>query len=778
MKETNKTSQVIDIGRILKYYLQKWYYFAAAILLALGFTYTYNLYQTPVYSLNTTLLIEDKTANILLPDGTTSIFNSKAIDNEIALLKSHSQVKTIIDQLNFDISYFENGDLQTFEIYNDSPFKVSYSQDHPQPMEVPVELKIVDEDHFVLESENLMFDGQAIYKFGNTIAGKNHKLVVNKVDELFSPRVYDNSYIFTIHKKSNLVSNYRNKLSMKLERGTSLLVISTSGTNIKKEKDFLNKLTEVYIEGNLERKNQIANNTIEFIEKQLTQIRTSLDDVESDLENFRKDNNLMKLTDKAVPILSRVNTLNKNKADQLLDLKYYRYLQDYLTTHDKFEDIVAPSTVGISLPLFSDLLLKLSTLQIEKDGLMTNSTIENPYIRTLETEIANQKQVLLENITNVIHVSEMKIEDFDNQISDRLGEFEKLPTLERNYLEISRLYKLNSEMYTYMLEKRSEVEIAKATNVPDLVQIDKAGDNGAQKISPDTKSHYIRSFIFALLIPAILFFLIQVLDKRVSDNEDLNSISSMPLIASLPHFSNISGNVVKTHPYSDFSISVKKIGAAIRSMGDKEQKIIAVTSSIFGEGKTMAASNLAMSLAMSGKRTLLVNFDFHRQGLHKLFKLNILSENKIFPVTDNSLNLNNWMYSNETSKLDIFLPEPEEMKSQGFMISELMELVANHTEGKYDYIIIDTPPFGLTTELFDIADTLDGIVYLVRNKVTPKSILKDTMQIIEDINQAKKLLFVYNGKRNKGKSSSYDFYLMKESKSSLGKLFMQAKNMI
>jgi len=769
---------MFDIGRLLKYYLRNWYFFIIVLALAIAITFTLHLYQTPVYSLNTTLLIEDKTANILLPDGTTSIFNSKAIDNEIALLKSHSQIKKIIDQLDFNISYFEKGDLKTYEIYKDAPFIVSYSSNHSQPLEIPIELKIVDENHFVLESENLMFDGKRRYEFGKPISGVNYDMVVHRVNEKFSPESIKKTFVFTIHNNDILVSSYRNKLSMKLERGTSLLVISTSGTNIQKEKDFLNKLTEVYIEGNLERKNQISNNTIQFIEKQLAQIRQSLDDVENDLENFRKDNNLMKLTDKAVPILSRVNNLNKSKADHMLDLKYYKYLQEYLLTHEKFEDIVAPSTVGISLPLFSDLLLKLSTLQIEKDGLMANSTNDNPFIKTLETEIFNQKQVLLENITNVIHVAEMKIDDFDNQISDKLSEFEKLPSLERHYLEINRLYKLNSEMYTYMLEKRSEVEIAKATNVPDLVQIDKAGDNGIRRIAPDTKSNYIRSIIFALLIPALLLFLLHITDKKISDQEDLISIASRPITSIIPYFSNISGKVVENYPHSDFSISIKKLTASIQTTGDTESKIIAVTSSIFGEGKTIAASNIAMAMALSGKRTLLVNLDFHKKGLHNLFDLATLSENNVFPVNEKDINLNNWLYKTNISRLDLLLPEPEEMKSQGLLINELVKNISNQSQKHYDYLIIDTSPIGLTTEFFDISNQIDGIVYLVRNKITPKRILKDSLHTIDDLKQMKNIFLAYNGKRSKIKTSSYDYYLMKESKSAIGKLLLDLKNII
>lgn len=767
---------MIDVGKILRFFAKKWYLFLFAVGLALGVTYFYHKYQTPVYSLNTTLLIEDKTANILLPDGTTSIFNSKAIDNEIALLKSHSQIKMIIDQLDFSVSYFEQGDLQTVEIYKDSPFVVTFDEGVSQPREVPIKLSVVDNGHFRLASENQLFSGKKLHAFGKTIAGKGYNFRVDLKADSYSNDLQDQSFVFIIHSPSNLVNSYRNKLSMKLERGTSLLVIATSGTNIEKEKDFLNKLTEVYIKGNLERKNQISNNTIQFIEKQLAQIRQSLDDVESKLENFRKDNNLMQLTDKAVPILSRVNTLNKNKADQMLDLKYYNYLRDYLMTHDKFDDIVAPSTVGVSLPLFSDLLLKLSTLQIEKDGLMANSTYDNPMIKTMETEIFNQKQVLLENINNVISISEMKIDDFDKQIADKLSEFEKLPTLERHYLEINRLYKLNSEMYTYMLEKRSEVEIAKATNVPDLVQIDRAGDNGVRRISPDTRSNYMRSLIFALLIPAILLFLVQVSGKNVMEQEDLTGLTHLPIASEIPYLAAASKFPVREKPYSDFSVAIKKLGTAFKSQTGTEMRIIALTSSIFGEGKSFIAANLACSLALAGKKTLLVDFDFHNQGLSRMFPgadsaIHGTSSEVALPES-----IDSWVQTSDISNLDLLLPAVGEGETNESTIAALMNKIKSSSNTGYSYVIIDTPPVGLTAEVFELAEYVDSLLYLVRNKVTPKNILKTTLKTLAEHKQLTDIKLVFSSARSRIKTSSYEYYSLKKSRTSIGRLILLAKN--
>jgi len=749
-----KNQQGIDLLRLVKYLLRFWPLFLLSVIIAFFLTRIYHGYQVPVYSLNTSLLIEDKTTNILLPDGTTSIFNSKAIDNEIAMLQSLSQIREIFNRLNFDVSYYAEGEMHMREIYRQAPFMVKFDSTAWQSYEQVIQITVLDEEKFMIEGAGIPEHRGNLYTFGKQFIGAGFDFTVYR--DSVTP-INPGRYSFIIHNRENLVSQYRNKIVMNLERGTSLLRISTSGTNVEKEKDFLNKLAQVYIQSNLERKNQIANNTISFIDDQLFQIRASLDDVENSLTNFRQDNKLMKLTDKAVPILKRVDNLEKNKADQMLDLKYYEYLRDYLLNHQEYDDIVAPSTVGISLPLFSDLLLKLSTTYLEKENLIKNSTRDNPYVKTLEIEIANQKRVLLENITDVIETSKMKIRDYDRRISEQLQEFGKLPELERKFVEIDRLYKLNSEMYTFMLKKRSEAEISKATHVADLKLVDKAGDTGISFIYPNTRSNYIRAIIIALILPGLILIGLFLLNNKVNSRSDIEILTTCPVVETLPNIQLDQGRPINNLRSSDYVQSVQRLRASI----PHDSRYIGITSTIFGEGKSTLALNLAVALHKNQKQVLLVNFDQHSNGLGSY-------------IDQGGLTKAHSQNSEQIMKIEpgfdiLFFRKDETSNFSGLAGPDPWHIL-DQCKDSYDHILFDTPPAGLTFEALELAEKLDRLFYVIRHNVTPGNFLSETLEKLATRKPTNEINIVYNDVPARSKISSYHYFLEKANRRGLSRL--------
>jgi uncharacterized protein involved in exopolysaccharide biosynthesis/Mrp family chromosome partitioning ATPase len=760
------TNQVIDVTKIIRYFLRHWYIFAGSVVLALAVTFVYHRYQTPVYSLSVSMLIEDKTANLLLPDGTTSIINSKAIDNEIAVLKSYSEIRQIIDQLDFDVSYYSKGELSLKEIYKSSPFVVKFDPARNKNYGVPVTLKFLSDKEFSLSSEGGEFGSGKIYNTGDTIQAGGFSFTVTWRENGDNSRYTGKAYSFVMRTKDELVKTYRAKTSIRLERGTSILTVSSYGTSVDMEKDFLNKLAEVYITGNLERKNQMSNNSLDFINEQLAQTSDSLAGVENRLENFRKDNNLMKLVDKSVPILQRENNLQKSKADELLNLKYYKYLRDYLINNDNVDDIVAPSTVGISLPMFSDLLLKLSTTYLEKEDLMANSTKDNPFIQSLETEIINQKRVLLENITNVIHTAEMKINDYDTQIGENIDDFEKLPHLEREYVEIERLNKLNGEMYMYLMQKRAEAGIARANNVADLVLIDKAGDNGVVRIKPDVKSNNMRSLLLAVVLPSLLLFFLFMMSRKISEPEELQDMSGFPLAGVLGHYAAKSPGELQKNPHSDIVQVLKKIRVKIPANEEGKAKVIGTTSTIFCDGKTFVAANLALSFAMTGKRTLLADFNFYRQELAGLFGINEQA----------GTGKEDTVISTRHPRLSLFIPDSRGESTDQLIHSGKLGQWIDSFLKDYDVIIIDLPPVGLTSDVYDASSRIDTLLFIAREDHSPRKLLFQTLEQLASSDLAGKTLTIYNDSGNSRKSSSYEYYLEKQNKKGLARFIFQVKH--
>jgi len=410
------------------------------------------------------------------------------------------------------------------------------------------------------------------YNIGDLITGKDYEFKILLKKGKTIKDIQNKVYGFQINDLKGLTSQYIGKTNVFIRKNTSILVIGTSGSNTQKEKDYLNTLTAVFLETNLDKKNQILTNTLKFINSQLLNIGDELDKVEQGLEDFRKANQFMELSTKSAALLRELDNQRKSRSELLLDQKYYEYLLDYLNTHDKFEDIVMPSTVGVSLPLFSDLVLKLSTVSLEKEDLIANSSRENPYIITLEKEIENNKIALTENMKSIIATTKIKIEDMDQRIMATKEQFTKLPSIEREYLEIQRKYKVFNTLYDFLLKRKSEVEIQYSANLSDHEVFDRAGDNGIATISKQPKSNYINALIWALLLPSIFLFLIVYLNDRVLVEEDILGITDIPIVGSVIR---VSGKKLAS-PNSYFSETLRLIRIKLNLSPLKEEKVVLV----------------------------------------------------------------------------------------------------------------------------------------------------------------------------------------------------------
>ncbi|MFO8128931.1 MAG: AAA family ATPase [Bacteroidales bacterium] len=746
----------IDLRKVFRKYLRNWYFFVLATGLAIVLAYIYNRYQIPVYQLNTRLLIKEEAKNILLSNGSASIMNSVTIDNEISMIRSSSAIRETLSHLNMGITYLSKGDVISLEIYKSSPFRVVADTLHAQPYNKHIGIRFLSENTFVLDDEEDIFDKSTVYQTGSFIEGEKFRFKIEMKSFAEAGSYAGTSYGFIIHSWNALIAQYRNKINIELKDRGAILEISSHGNNVQKEKDFLNKHTEVIIRKNLEKKNKIANNTIAFIDNQMEQIRTQLTGAETRLEYFRKNNALMTLSDKSEPLMQRINSLERTKADILMDLEYYRYLKDYLEKNKDVRNIIAPATVGISLPLFSDLLEKLSVQYLEREKLIVNATEENPSIQTLNNSIEQQKKILLENINNVIRITQMKASDYERKINEKLNELSKLPGLEREYLDIQRVYRLNDDMYNYLLEKRAEAEIVRASTIPDLMLLDRAGENGVRKVYPDTKTNYLKAVILAILLPSVLLFFSVYLGKRINEFSDLQALTGLPVLGLVPHHPVKCPKKCFDRANSGFSQSMRLIRTHIPLKNKNGGHAIALTSSITGEGKTYLSLNLAYACALTGKKTLLAGLDFQRPGIAK--KFNIPDDPGVAGYVSDEMDLYSVIHHSDIPELDI-LPEgrsPENVDA--ILQSEKFRKMMADLKARYEYIIMDTSPAGLFADPYIINQYSDATLVVVRQKKTPVKILAAMLDKAANENKLNNLCLIYNDSRSMQTLSPFEYY--------------------
>ncbi len=722
-KETSSKGGGLDFKRVLNKYIKNWYLFAIGLVIAILFAQNDNKYIAPKYSMSTSILIEDKSNTSVLNEraavlSSPTYLSSKLIENQIAYLKSFAQIKHIISQLDFEVSYYSKGKYIWSEIYTGSPFTVVYDNDHNQVRYKKFIIYFHPDNRFSISSETYMpFVLPRTFDIGEQIVSKDYSFRIVLKPDIKLNDITNKEYGFTIKDLNGVTNEYKNRTDVYIQRNTSIVVISTTGSNKQKEKDYLNKFTEEFLRTNLEKKNQILTNTIEFVSEQIISIGDKLEESELRLENFRKGHQFMELSHKSAALLSQMNSQTKSKRNLMLDLKYYEYLRDYMISHKAFEDVVMPSTVGVSLPLFTALAGKLAYLTLEKENNIANSSMENPYIQKLEEEIINMKEALIENMHSIIVTTNLKLDDMTERIEITDEEFSQLPRIERDYLEIQREYKIYNSLYDFLLRRKSEVEIQRAANLPDHEIIDFAGDTGIRKISKSPKSTYINAIVWAILLPSVFLFLLVFLNDRVMSVDDIKSNIDIPILGEVSKASS----TVLAIPNSQFSEMLRLIRIKLGLNSKEGKQVVLVTSSTFDEGKTFFATNFASVYALAGRRTLLLGFDLRRPRIAEMFGVN-----PSIGITDyliNPIPLDEVIQKTRTKNLDLLLSGPVPPNPDELMESQKTKELFAELRRIYDYIVIDTPPISIVGDAYLLNRYTDASIFVVRNNLSKKKVV-------------------------------------------------------
>ena len=516
-----------------------------------------------------------------------------------------------------------------------------------------------------------------------------------------------------------------------IEKDASILKISLEGSNPIKINDFLNRFTELYLKSGLDEKNQITSNTIEFINEQLSSISDSLSDVESNLETFKQKNPKIELSQKEYGTFYQVEKLEQEKAILELNNKYYKSLQQYLLDNNDIENIVAPSTMGINDPLLNNLLAELTGLYSKLDIVSVNSKKEHPLVQSIQQQIISTKKKLTENIENIILSSQISLNDINSRVKDIEYVIDDLPQNERILLNIQRKFNLNENIYNYLLEKRAEASITKASNVSDHKVIDTPRLISNDPVKPNILLIYAFSLILGLVFPTFIISIYFLLNNKILDKKDIDQITSAPIIGQIMH--NESGhNLVNANsPKSGIAESFRSIRTNIQYLApDKKEKVICITSSIGGEGKTFIAMNLASIFSVTGGKTILIGADMRKPKIFNDF--DIQNNVGLSSFLSNQCTTEEIIKKTEFENLDIILSGPIPPNPSELLNLDKMKELIDDLKKTYQHIIIDTPPIGLVTDGLIVMAHSDVNIYIVRQNFTTKEMVSNFNNLIEN----------------------------------------------
>ena len=536
----------IDIKKFLYRILRNWYWFAIALFFTITAAYLINRYSEPIYSVNSTVIVRDDEKGKGLSgaeqmiDGMEMFRSRKNVQNEMGILQSYKLTNEALKQLkDFEITYIKVGrrGIKEAKLYNQSPFVVNIDSSIAQRRGYPIFVTIQSADKYLLEID----EGYAIQKemyFGEQFESNEFNFNIN----LRNPEGYkleektSNKYYFIINDLNSLTNQYKGKLSITVnDKKGSILTLTTQGYVAEQEADYLNKLGEVYRDYGLGEKNQTAENTINFIDSQLANILDSLDVAETDLQNFRTKNQVIDISKEGQVVFEKLEEYQSEKVRLDINLKYYEYLVSYIKEKSNYSDIIAPSIMGISDPVLAATMSKLIQLNSEKTSLQFTVRESNPSLELLNSQIHATKDELVENIENLIGNTEGTIIEIERKIDETEKQLKTLPGTERQLIQITRMFNLNNEIYNYLLEKRAEAGIARASNIPDNKILDEARAINAAKVSPKNSLNYMVALVLGLMIPVVIILLLDFFNNKIVDKKDIENHTKVSVLGGIGH---------------------------------------------------------------------------------------------------------------------------------------------------------------------------------------------------------------------------------------------------
>ena len=753
-QQNNNEEQTVDIKQLIFIFLNHWYLFVIGAVVALAIGFVINRYKPNVYQTSGTVLIKDAQSGF---DATDIMTNGnfrgyQNVDNEMSILKSYALKDRAVRKMNIEVTYFEKGRITTSELYKSSPFTVEFDRSVPQAVGLVYEVVNIGEDKITLHASSeslnrydyilsqsvesgvgLTIDVTTECVYGEMVDnGYNRFRIV--LNDNCKPEIDNNRKLsFWLNSYASLVKQMSAYSVSPTTKMSSVLSVTSSGYNAKKIIDFTNTLMNEYVIRGLEKKNVVSENTIEFIDNELEGIQESLSTAESDLKDFREQNDVMNLDLQANQVYTNLRALEKEKSEMEVNVKIYKRLQDYIKVQiNDPENLAAPSTMGINDPLLNQLAHDLVALAQTKATQLLTQTEQHPQIVKLNEQIVTTKKALLENVNNLVDNAQMGLNEINRRIAVLEEESRRLPDKQQQLINYQRNFHFNEDTYKYLMQRRAEAQILKASNTPDNEILDVARMETTRKISPRTSMNYLIALIIGLLIPALYLFLKNYFNVAITDRKDVEKLTRFPIVGQVAQTSDTNPLVVINSPKSPIAESFRSIRTNIEFLTQgKAKSTILVTGDMQSIGKTFNSINIASIYAFYGKKTVLLGFDMRKPKLFQEFGLN--NNVGISSFLSNREPFENIIQTaSQVPNLDILTSGPIPPNPAELIASEKCDEFFKLLKEKYDYIIIDTPPLGLVTDAFLLMRFADVKLFIVRQGVTNKNIFGSIIKDLED----------------------------------------------
>ena len=731
-------------------FLHYWYLFVIALAIALGMAMLKNRRWIPTYFSQGTIVIKENTgyggANFALMQGFGVDMGYKNVNNQMIMLGSYDLTSRVVDSLPFlNVEYITQGRFKTRQLYRQTPILVETSRVDARAYGVLYQVLFESDGSMRISSTDEGVPLELTAHYGEPINCSLFDAVIWPTELMVNTgKIYIR---FRTHE--SLVDEFMSRLQLSfVTEGSTVLALSLVSETPQRDCDYLDMLAKIYLLQNLETKNEVAENSIRFINSQLENLQSSLQVSEGAMTNFRQENKIIDVNSYAGQIMGYLATYDQQKMEMRLRETYFDYLINYIHTSMESDAVIMPSTMGVTDASLVALVQELNELRIQRSELTEKNIYYAKYTKDMETVKAS-----IEELVNSMRAA-MEIEktDLQKRITEAESMLKTLPEKELQMVAIERNYRIDDNYYTFFLQKRAEAEIQKASNTPDNSIMDKARTTAIMnaKAKSKTTSTYL---IIGFLIPLVLIILSELLNNKIRSPKDVVKLKMFRLIGTLRHAKSQNPTLVRASPRSSYAEMLRAIRTRIEFvLKRKEKMVISVTSTESGDGKTFLSTNLAALYAMTGRKVLLIDLDLRKPNIHTKLGLengNGVSNYLVGDCEFEDIITRNTPFGFDFVRAGTIPPNPGELVHT----DKLRDLI-NEMREQYDYIVMDSSPIGLVPDAYAIIENSDMCLFVIRCLQTNKSFCKQTLeQISEVVDNPEKIQIVLSDIPTQGRHS-------------------------
>lgn len=734
--QTPNNNDEIDLKEVFRTILRYKYSIIFTTLIFLIFSSIFAYYKPNVYSSSSSIeILDEGRKNLNSTDFMLQAFGggNVNIDNNIAVLQSRFIVQSALETLNLTTNYYTSNVLhKTTELYKDSPFIVNTKILENEAYAKTFELIPINDNSF-----RLVIKPVSEYSLKGIVA-KLNIVPLKEVDKITYSKIHKYGeeistawFTFTINKITNL-DNQKYKFSFtpveflyetciqnlsvsQTSEFASVITLSYEDTVSLRAKEILNAISSTYIEKGVEEKTKGAELTLGFIDSQLDTINTKLTKSEVSLENYKVSHNVVDLGGKVTMATAKVAEYEAQQLELQTEINILTNLKHFMDKNDDLGGLTL-GTINFADKNLGQMVTELQTLSSKKGELLVDYTELHPDVQKLTKNISALKRSIKQALEGSLRQLDQRDKDLSAMIKKYRQSLDSLPSQEKELAQLSRPLKVNQEVYQYLLQKKAETAILRSSTISGVRILDMARDEYIP-IKPKRALIVIIGLILGFIVGISLAFFREFLISTIQNAEEIENITSLPIYGVIPLDNDKMTNKIFLEAFRNIRTNLQFLP------GNKTNKIISITSSVSGEGKTTITATLAEMLARGDKSVIMLDLDLRKASLHKEFDVtnnigmsNFLTmQNTLEEVTKDTN-----IYGLKIITTGPLPPNPSELILSS-MFTNLLEVL----KAKYDYVVIDTPPAGLVTDAIIIMNYSDISFAVVRANYTRKEFVKN-----------------------------------------------------